>query len=81
MRRIQKGPVRGISFKLQEEERERKDNYVPAESALKLNSIQVDPETKALLDSMDMSKLPGVVTCDLVAEAPVREKRERRPRN
>merc|ERR1712087_725295 len=57
MRRIQKGPVRGISFKLQEEERERKDNYVPEFSAIVQDVIEVDQDTQAMLRSIEFGEL------------------------
>ncbi|KAL1228515.1 40S ribosomal protein S17 [Trichinella nelsoni] len=60
MKRIQKGPVRGISIKLQEEERERRDNYVPDVSALSVETLNIDEETKALLDSLGFGNMEGI---------------------
>lgn len=61
MTRIQKGPVRGISLKLQEEERERRMDFVPEVSAIDTEVIEVDPETREMLKELDLGKLPGVV--------------------
>ncbi|EIM87565.1 40S ribosomal protein S17 [Stereum hirsutum FP-91666 SS1] len=63
MKRIQRGPVRGISFKLQEEERERKDQYVPEVSALdtSVSGLTVDKETKALLAHLNFDSIPVTI--------------------
>mmetsp|Transcript_63591 Transcript_63591/g.125822 ORF Transcript_63591/g.125822 Transcript_63591/m.125822 type:complete len:130 (-) Transcript_63591:78-467(-) len=65
MKRIQKGPVRGISLKLQEEERERRMDYVPEQSEVNTELIQVDPDTRDMLREMDMDRLPNITTTSI----------------
>lgn len=63
MMRIQRGPVRGISLELQEEEeRERRMEYVPDRSEVDVNIIQVDLVTKDTLKELDMVRLPNIAT-------------------
>src|SRR3954447_16973601 len=75
MKRIQRGPVRGISFKLQEEERERKDQYVPEISALDFTQntesgqLDVDADTKDLLKSMGFDSI-AVNVVPIAQQAP-----------
>jgi small subunit ribosomal protein S17e len=61
MKRIARGPVRGISLKLQEEERERRMDFVPEVSIVDVPEIEIDPDTKDMLRALDMPKLPGTV--------------------
>ena len=51
--------MRGISLKLQEEERERRLDFIPAVSALAKEQVDVDADTNEMLKAMDM-KIEGL---------------------
>ena len=78
MKRISRGPVRGISLKLQEEERERRMDFVPEVSIVDVAEIEIDRDTKDMLRALDMPNLPNVVVRDNVAPSGGRPAYQRR---
>lgn len=60
MRRIEQGPVRGISLKLQEEERERRMDYAPERSILDLDVVSVDRDTRDMLRSLNFGDISSI---------------------
>ena len=60
MKRIQVGPVRGISLKVQEEERERRLEDRPEKSRVDLASVEVDQDAKEMLQKIGMDKIEGL---------------------
>merc|ERR1719242_1514414 len=62
MKRVERAPkgVKGISLKLQEEQREKRLDFVPEVSALDKQTLKIDVHTKAMLKNMDMGGISNL---------------------
>lgn len=78
VKRIQKGPVKGISLKVQEEERERRLDWVPKESEIKTDKVQIDAETQNMLKARFGEDFVNKVGDNLDVKVTEVQKRENR---
>lgn len=69
MKRIQKGPVKGISLKVQEEERERRLDWVPTKSEINLEKVEIDNETLDMLTKRFGTDFVGKISNNISAKA------------
>ncbi|VCX19804.1 unnamed protein product [Gulo gulo] len=60
MKQLQKGSVRNISNKLQQEETESRDNCVPEVSALDQEINEVEPDTKEILKFLESGSMSNM---------------------
>merc|ERR1711933_191800 len=62
MKRVERAPkgVKGISLKLQEEQREKRLDFVPDVSALDVATLKIDTHTKNMLKRMNMGNISNL---------------------
>eukprot|EP01084_Bolivina_argentea_P205439 350945_1 len=62
MKRVERAPkgVKGISLKLQEEQREKRLDFVPETSALDIATLKIDIHTRNMLKRMNMGNISNL---------------------